>query len=84
MLQQKIIDKGITRLQRKAIRRMPMRLLIEAFKQLQEGRDEHIICSFLGVNSAMFSGAIRWAIVEALWERGYFSFGDMSLPTEYN
>jgi len=65
--------KGITRLQRKMMRRIPLRLLKEAYEQLLYGLSERTVCALLRVHPELFGGVLKQAISEALWERGYFA-----------
>jgi hypothetical protein len=76
MITQERTTTGISFLQREIMRQIPLDLLVEARDQFIHGRSERSICAILGVESELFHNALRLAVYEALWERGYFSNRD--------
>lgn len=65
MITQERTTKGITYLQRKTMRRIPLCLLQEAYDRLMVGWRERSVCAFLGVDSELFNEVLRPAIAEA-------------------
>jgi hypothetical protein len=66
-------DYPVTRIHRRALRALSMGLLKKAHEQLVGGRNEGTVCSILKVSPRVMRGALRPALEEVLWERGYFS-----------
>ena len=65
-------NRAVTRVHRRMLRKLALCLLEEAYKQLLDGYAESFVCSTLGVECDRMEGALRPALEEALWERGYF------------
>ncbi len=61
----------ITHVQRMAMRRIAVRVLEDAYRDLLLGGNEWAVCVRLGVDPEVFEGVLRPAIEEALWERGH-------------
>jgi hypothetical protein len=72
MITQEKTIKGVTRLQRRIMRKYPSYLLQEVYEKSTIGWSEEKIGAILGVNMELFKGALHQVIAEALWERGYF------------
>ena len=66
-------NRPVSRVHRRMLRTLPMCSLEEAYWQLTHGYGEDIVCSTLGVERDLMEGALRPALEEALWERGYFT-----------
>jgi hypothetical protein len=66
-------DRVVSRTHRTILRTLHIQLLEEAYSQLLGGYSEGFVCKTLGIDEELMDGALRSAIEEALWERGYFS-----------
>lgn len=65
-------DRTVGRTHRTVLRTLHIQLLEEAYSQLLRGYSEGLVCRTLGISEELMEGALRSAIEEALWERGYF------------
>ena len=74
MVIQERTDLNIRNIQRMAIRRIPLNMIENAYRDLLSGRTERSVCQAIGVNFDIFKGVLIQALREALWERGYVSF----------
>ena len=64
------------------MRRIPLKLLEKAYRELHNGRSEWSVCTDLGVSPEVFHGVLQPALVEALWERGHSYFMRELKPVE--
>ncbi len=61
---------AVTVTHRKTLRRIPLHLLKQAYRELMSGRSEWLVCSILGISPGVMQGALKPSLEEALWERG--------------
>ena len=64
--------RAVARIHRRTLRTIPSRSLVEAYRQIIDGYGESFACTTLGIDRSLVEGALRPALEEALWERGYF------------
>ena len=67
---ERTINAGVTCVQRRIIRQIPLKQLQEAQRQLVSGRSEWYVCTSIGISPDNFDGNLHKAVEEVLWERG--------------
>ncbi len=60
-----------TNLHRMVMRRLPLHVVEAAYRDLQRGMTERLVCITIGIEPDFFDGVLNSCLEEALWERGH-------------
>jgi len=63
-------NRTVTNLHRMVMRRLPLHVLESAYRELQLGTSESLLCLTIGIQPDLFEGVLNSCLEEALLERG--------------